>query len=103
MADEPTPGEVSRAIERLLLDNRDEHERLRRGLGHKVDRDVYEADKRRWDDRYDTIQTDLARERDDFQKWRDRRDEWRKWIIGLCILPVGGLIVEIISLLRSWH
>lgn len=103
MADEPTPGEVSRAIERLLLDNRDEHDRLRHSLNHKVDRDVYDADMRRWEDRYGTLQANLAAERQAFQAWRDKRDAARKWLIGLVIVPIGGIVVELINLLRSAH
>lgn len=110
MGDEPTPGEVSRAFAELRQDNRDEHERLRRGLTHKVDRQVYEADMRRWDDRYAQLRDDMRRQAEDheterkaFQDWRDKRDQARKWIIASLILPIGGIVVEIISLLGGIH
>src|SRR5260370_42013575 len=48
VGDEPTAGEVSRQIADLRQANRDEHERLRGSMTHKVDRDVYDADMRLW-------------------------------------------------------
>ena len=110
MGEDPTTGEIGRAIADMRQDNRDEHERLRRGLNHKLDREVYEADLRRWDDRYQALgesirqqQRDNDNERKAFQEWREKRDAARKWIIGALILPLGGILVEIIDLIRSTH
>ena len=110
MADEPTAGEVSRQITAFQQSNRDDHERLRGSVAHKVDRDVYDADMRLWQDRWNGLKGDMKRqadaderERENAQKWRERRDANRKWYIAAIILPIGGIVVELINLLRSWH
>ena len=110
MTNEPTAGEVSRQVTELRQDNRDEHSLLRAGLRHKVDRAVYDADMRRWEDRYDQLREQMkqqanehAAERKAFQDWRAARDRNRKWWIGVFILPIGSTVVEFIEILRSAH
>jgi len=110
VGDDPSAAEVGRAVADLRQDNRDDHERLRRGLAHKVDRDVYDADQGRWQDRYDQLREQMKQQADDhaaerkaFQDWRAARDRNRKWWIGVFILPIGSTVVEFIEILRSAH
>lgn len=110
MSDEPTAGEVSRQLAELRADNRDEHSQIRASLRHKVDRPVYDADMRLWKERYDQLRADMKQQAEDheaerkaFADWREKRDNARKWIIGGLILPVGGIVVEIISLMGGIH
>jgi len=122
---EPTPGEVSRALDRFRADVHDDFDDLRRDLrdgmsgvlAQIIGRDVYAANERRREEELSslrqaiTAQADALRiqaeatsqERDAWQQWRDRRDANRKWIISAFLLPVGGIVVEIINLYRSAH
>jgi hypothetical protein len=106
--DEPTPGEVDRAFQRFRLDTRDDLRAIHDLLGLVVRLDVYGSDQRAVDERLRAIREDLARidtdhqaERKEAQEWRDRRDAARKWLIAGVLLPIGGLLIEIIFAVRG--
>ena len=111
MSNEPTPGEVARALDQFRRDVHDDfetlHSDLRDGLaGVKnriIFRDVYDADERRRQDELAALRATLDTERKAAQAWRDKRDANRKWLISAVVLPIGGVIVEIINLLKGSH
>jgi hypothetical protein len=115
---EPTPGKVSRALDRFRADVHADFEDLRRDMrdgmaGVKVRiifRDVYDADELRRHgelqvlrDALKALTDSMTAERQIAQAWWERRGQNRKWLIAAVILPICGVLVEVINLLRSAH
>ncbi|MBC6458432.1 hypothetical protein [Actinomadura sp. HBU206391] len=63
MADEPSNGELQRLIERNHLEVRDDYAGILARLDQFVLREVYLADERRRDTRFETIEEELKRAR----------------------------------------
>ncbi len=118
MSSEPTPGEVGRALDQFRRDVHDDFDDLRRDLrdglasvkNRVIFRDTYAADELRRQGELQALRDGIklardaaAAERKAAQQWRDKRDSNRKWLIGAVLLPIGGVIVELINLIRSWH
>jgi hypothetical protein len=107
-----TPAEVDRALAQFRADVRDDLAELRTSI-ERVIRDsvtapVYQADQRLTEERNRALRADLdrmqnehAEERAAAIKWRERRDAGRRWLIAAVLLPVGGLLVEIIFAIRG--
>ena len=86
----------------LKESNRDEHERLRRGIAHKVSTERYEADQGAWRDRYAQLREDFdelkkAREEDAkrIEQAKADRAQNRKWVIAAVLIPVVIGFLEI--------
>ncbi len=118
MSNDPTPGEIGRALDQFRRDVHDDFDDLRRDLRDGqasvktriIFRDVYDADEHRRQGELQVMREAIAlareaaaAERKAAQQWRDKRDSNRKWLIGAVLLPIGGVIVELINLIRSWH
>lgn len=114
MTSEPTPSEVQRELDRFRQDVRDDLVELRNDLATLKARivfaDVYAANERRRDDAVTAVKESLARfetalteDRKAARDWRERRDSNRKWLIAAVVLPIGGVIAELITALRGVH
>ena len=112
MTDDPTPGEIERALSQFREDHRDDLRDIRATVEatsrQAVNANVYRADQRLVEERLRAMREDLTRmdtdhagERAAARAWRERLDERRKWLIAGVILPIGGLLVEIIFALRG--
>jgi hypothetical protein len=107
-----TPGEIERALALFRADVRDDLGELRKTIEQLV-RDsvtaaVYQADQRLAEERFRTLRADVDRESREHAAeraaavgWRERRDAGRRWLIAAVLLPVGGLAVELITILRG--
>lgn len=88
---EPTPGELSRRIDRVEI-----------RLDGKVSLDVYTAEKIGVDQRLSNIETGLTALRNTITSTEERRQRDRKWTIGAVIIPaIGGILVPIACVLLT--
>jgi hypothetical protein len=112
VTDETTAAEVARELATWRQDVRDDFREVRDLIGatarNAVAADVYRSDQQLTAERLQVMRADLDRmdkdhadERAAAQRWRDRLDDRRKWIIAGVILPIGGLLVEIIFALKG--
>ncbi|MFD9721027.1 hypothetical protein [Streptomyces sp. NPDC059076] len=93
MAEDPSNGELSRLIEALRSDMRDDLGQVNQRLDRKVSTEVYAVEKAAMaQDIADLKKSDEAqaaqRERDG-----ERVTQTRRWLIAAVIIPILGLIV----------
>ena len=119
MTDDPTTGEVGRALEALRQQFRDDIETLRSDqrtfrtdTNARLDRtlplDVYAADQRAERLRFDQLHDDLSELREARKEDAERiehakadRAANRKWLIASMIIPIGIAILEIYFAIRG--
>jgi hypothetical protein len=108
VGDEPTPGEVSRALDRLRADIRDDLNEVRTDLRNgqldlehhldrTVSREVYLADRRTDAERFRNIEDQLKA----FTQAKADRATNRKWVIAAVLIPIGVAILEVIFTIRG--
>lgn len=118
---DPTASEVQRELDRLRQDTHDDFVDLRAELaGFKarvVFSDVYASNQLRRSDQIAVLREAINRieaarkaeqekaeqERTQAQADRDKRAANRKWYIAALIIPIGGIVVELINVLRGVH
>ncbi|HET9893711.1 MAG TPA: hypothetical protein VFQ44_02010 [Streptosporangiaceae bacterium] len=118
MSGEPNASEVQRDLDRFRADVRDDLRDLRLEFrtdlaahkGRVVYRDVYAANERRRDDEITALRKEIGEVSDDLDKEKqaadareERRRANRKWVIAAIILPIGGIIAELWTAIRSMH
>jgi hypothetical protein len=102
VGDDPTPGEVSRSLNDLRHDLRDDlqdirltirdgHQELSRRLDKVVATDVYEADRRADQERYKLLDAQIKT----MQNAKNDRAANRKWVIAAVLIPLGVALLEV--------
>lgn len=106
MTDDPTPGELERSLSQFRSDVREDLKGLREavreglaGLNVRLDRvvslDVYRADQRADDERYQRLSDDIADLRLKHAEAEKSRAANRRWLIAAVIIPMGVALMEI--------
>jgi hypothetical protein len=91
VADEPSNGELQRLIERNHLEVRDDYAGILARLDQFVLREVYLADERRRDNRFEGIEEELKR-------WRSTRALIATLAVSAFIAPiVVGVVVYLVT------
>lgn len=84
MPDEPSLGEIARAVARV-----------EQTLGRLVHTDVYNANRLADQERMARLEVDLRAERGEREKLEDRRASDRRWIVAAIVVPVAGLLLQL--------
>lgn len=84
MADEPSLGEIGRAIVRI-----------EQQLDHLVSVKVYEANRDADRQMLARLDADLRAERTEREKLEERRTSDRRWTVTAIVLPIAGMLLQL--------
>ena len=99
--DDPTPGELARALERMREDLRLGFTAISTRLDRFVSSEVLAVYQAALDRRLADMDRDIAKQAERIEADADKRAAHQRWLIGLAVMTVVSIVLPLVNALRG--